>query len=409
MIDIKELWKKRQIQHFKEISRYLRYMLNDHLLIALLFLGGGGAYYYNYWLQDVPKEFPYAIIIALVLGAILTRSRVQTLVKEPDLVFLLPIETKLTAYFQKAFWYSLFSQIYLLLIVFAIAAPLYLAVTDKTFSSLAAIFVIVLLSKAWNLLLTWLTQHDQENSTYYTDTVIRLILNIVLMYLLFSGASIIFIGCVVILMLGLLLYFHKAVEGKGLKWNTLIELESKRMLTFYRIANLFTDVPKLKERVKRRPWLNWVTGLISYSKKNTFRYLYTRTFLRTSDYLGMYTRLTIIGALIIYFVPFQYGKAFVMILFLYLTGYQLITLWRHHSLKIWVRLYPVSEESKLSSYLQFLFQLLIVQCVLFAVILLLTVEISTTFLLLVVGLVFVYLFVFVYTKGKVQKLDRMYS
>lgn len=409
MIDIKELWRKRQVQHFKEISRYLRYMLNDHLLIALLFLGGGGAYYYNYWLQDVPNNFPYAFIIALVLGIILTGSRVQTLLKEPDLVFLLPIEKKLTPYFQKAFWYSLFSQIYLLLIVFAIAAPLYLAVTDKTFSSLFAIFVIVLLCKAWNLLMTWFTQHYTESSTYYTDIVIRLVLNIIIMYLLFSGASILFIGSVVVIMIGLLLYFHKAVENKGLKWNTLIELEAKRMLTFYRIANLFTDVPKLKERVKKRPWLNWVTGFIAYSKKNTFRYLYSRTFLRTSDYLGMYVRLTIIGGLVIYFVPFQYGKAFVMILFLYLTGYQLITLWRHHSLKIWVQMYPVSEATKLASYLQFLFQLLVVQCVLFTVILFITVNISTSFILLVTGLVFIYLFVFFYTKGKIRKLERKYG
>ncbi|MFS0824319.1 ABC transporter permease [Bacillus sp. 1P02SD] len=409
MIDINELWSKRQTQHFKEISRYLRYMLNDHLLIALLFLGGGGAYYYNYWLHDVPKNFPYAIIIALILGFILTNSRIQTLVKEPDLVFLLPIEKKLTPYFQKAFWYSLFSQIYLLLIVFAVAAPLYLAVTDKTFSSLAGIFVIVLLCKAWNLLMTWFTQYYTESSTYYTDIVIRVILNIVLMYLLFSGASILVIGSVAVIMVGLLLYFHKAVENKGLKWNTLIELESKRMLSFYRIANLFTDVPKLKERVKKRPWLNWVTASISYSKKNTFRYLYTRTFLRTSDYLGMYVRLTIIGGLIIYFVPFQYGKAFVMILFLYLTGYQLITLWRHHSLKIWVRLYPVSEAAKLASYLQLLFQLLVVQSILFTILLFLTAEITTAFTFLVVGIVFVYLFVFVYSKGKVRKLDRMYG
>ncbi|WP_077617148.1 ABC transporter permease [Bacillus sinesaloumensis] len=409
MIDIKELWRKRQTQHFKEISRYLRYMLNDHLLIALLFLGGGGAYYYNYWLQDVPKDFPYAILIALILGGVLTGSRVQTLLKEPDLVFLLPIEKKLTPYFQKAFWYSFFSQIYLLLIVFAIAAPLYLAVTDKSHTSLVSIFVIVLFSKAWNLLLTWFTQYYTENSTYYSDLVIRFILNLVLMYLLFSGASILFIGCVVVIKLVLLLYFQRAVENKGIKWNTLIELESKRMLTFYRLANLFTDVPKLKEQVKKRQWLNWVTGFIVYSKENTFRYLYTRTFLRTSDYLGLYVRLTIIGGLIIYFIPFHYGKAFVMILFLYLTGYQLITLWRHHSLKIWVQLYPVNEASKQASYLKFLFQLLVVQSIIFTVTVLLTTEIATTLILLVAGLVFVYLFVFSYTKGKIRKLDRLYG
>ncbi len=256
--------------------------------------------------------------------------------------------------------------------------------------------------------MTWFTQHYSESSTYHTDIAIRLVLNVILMYLLFSGASILFISCIVVIMIGLLLYFHKAVENKGLKWNLLIELEAKRMLTFYRIANLFTDVPKLKERVKKRPWLNWVTGFISYSKKNTFRYLYMRTFLRTSDYLGMYVRLTIIGGLLIYFVPFLYGKAFVMILFLYLTGYQLITLWRHHSLKIWVRMYPISEATKLSSYLQLLFQLLVVQCVVFTVIVL-AAEMLTSVILLVASLVFIYLFVFVYTKGKVQKLERMYG
>lgn len=408
MIDSKDLWRKRLAQYFKEISRYLRYMLNDHLLIALLFLGGGGAYYYNFWLQDVPKDFPYAIVIALVLGTILTSSRIQTLLKEPDLVFLLPVEKQLTPYFQKAFWYSFFSQIYPLLIVFAVAAPLYLAVTEKTMSSLVAIFVIVLLSKAWNLMMSWFTQYYMEKSTYYIDMMIRLILNVVLVYLLFSRASILFIGSIVVIMIGLLLYFQKNVEKKGLKWQTLIELESKRMLTFYRIANLFTDVPKLQERVKKRQWLNWVTGFISYNKKNTFRYLYTRTFLRTSDYLGMYVRLTLIGGLILYFVPFQYGKAFAMILFLYLTGYQIITLWRHHSLKIWVQLYPVSEASRLASYLQFLCLLLLVQCMLFTVILMLTVEIMSTFIFFIMGVLFVFLFVFIYTKGKIRKLDRLY-
>ncbi|MFS0865441.1 ABC transporter permease [Fredinandcohnia sp. 179-A 10B2 NHS] len=407
MIDVKELWKKRSIQHFKEISRYLRYMLNDHLLIALLFLGGGGAFYYNSWLQDIPENFPYAIILGFVLGLVLTNSRIQTHIKEPDLVFLLPVEKKLTPYFQKAFWYSLVSQSYLLLFLFAVAAPMYLAATNRPFSSLLSIFMIVLVTKAWNLLLSWFSQYFMEQSAYYLDVSIRAVINIVLMYLLFAGASILFVGSILVIMIGLLLYFHKAADNKGLKWNTLIDLESKRMLTFYRLANLFTDVPKLKERVKKRAWLNWVTGFIMYSKKNTFKYLYTRTFLRTSDYLGLYIRLSIIGGLVIYFVPYQYGKAFVMILFLYLTGYQLITLWRHHSLKIWVQLYPVNEEAKLSSYLQLLFSLLIVQCLLYTVILLFTLELGFSILLLVAGILFVYVFVYLYVKAKVKKLSRI--
>ncbi|MFT4416731.1 ABC transporter permease [Fredinandcohnia humi] len=406
MIDTKNLWQKRSVQHFKEISRYLRLMLNDHLLIALLFLGGGGAYYYNLWLEDIPENFPYALILGLVLGLLVTNSRIQTFVKEPDLVFLLPIEKELTPYFQKSFWYSLVSQSYLILIVFAVAAPLYLAATNRPLSSLISIFVIVFLSKAWNLLMTWFIQYFTEPSAHVFDVAVRLLINIALMYLLFSAASILFVGSVLLIMLILLFYFHKAIDKKGLKWNMLIDLEAKRMLTFYRLANLFTDVPKLKERVKKRAWLNWVTGFIGYSKKNSFRYLYTRTFLRTSDYLGMYIRLSIIGGAVLYFVPFYYGKAFVMLLFLYLTGYQLLTLWRHHSMKIWVQLYPVSTKVKLASYLQLLFHLLLIQCLIFTVILLSTITITDSIILLLAGLVFVYLFVFAYTKSKIKKMSR---
>ena len=42
----------------------------------------------------------------------------------------------------------------------------------------------------------------------------------------------------------------------GLKWDLLIAQEEKRMASFYRLANLFTDVPKLKDTVKRRKWLD---------------------------------------------------------------------------------------------------------------------------------------------------------
>ena len=36
-----ELWKKRQAKHQKQMFKYLRYVLNDHFVLALLFLLGG--------------------------------------------------------------------------------------------------------------------------------------------------------------------------------------------------------------------------------------------------------------------------------------------------------------------------------------------------------------------------------
>ena len=49
---------------------------------------------------------------------------------------------------------------------------------------------------------------------------------------------------------GLYVYYKQQTKEKGLKWEFLIEQDESRMTSFYRLANLFTDVPKLKNQVK---------------------------------------------------------------------------------------------------------------------------------------------------------------
>ena len=65
-------------------------------------------------------------------------------------------------------------------------------------------------------------------------------------------------------------------EGKPLNWEYLISEEGKKMMLLYRIANMFIDVPALKERVSRRKWLDFILSIIG--EKRTYLYLYTRTF-----------------------------------------------------------------------------------------------------------------------------------
>lgn len=402
MIDVQALWKKRSEQYIKETRVYLRYMLNDHLLIVLIFLLGGAAFYYSRWLDELPSGFPVPFIIAIILTVILTNGTVRTLLKEPDLVFLLPIEGKLSSYFQMAFLSSLFTQSYMLVIAFLVISPLYVKTTG-TFLALFMLFLVALLCKVWNLRMSWNVSFFPDARTRWSDYVIRLLLNFSLFYLLFEEADVIFIIPILVMMAVLFVYFNRAVTKLGLKWDYLIDLESRRMLAFYRLANLFTDVPKLKERVKKRSWLNWVTGFIKYSKQNTFGYLYIRTFLRTSDYLGMYIRLIIIGGIILYIVPLEYGKLFVLILFLYLTGYQLITLWRHHNLKIWIDIYPISKEMKKSSFLKLLFMLLIVESILYSLFLIVEGNLLLALSHIGAGIAFSYVFVNVYVKNKLSK------
>ncbi len=176
------------------------------------------------------------------------------------------------------------------------------------------------------------------------------------------------------------------------------------MMLLYRIANMFVDVPALKERVARRKWLDFILAMIG--EKRTYLYLYTRTFLRSGNYFGLYVRLLALGGVILYFIPFLYGRFIVSLIFLYLIGYQLLTLWKHHRMKIWLDLYPVGGEEKKKDFLTLLNAILITGSVIFTIIFLLaTKDFMMTGILLVVSIVFSIGFVYQYGAKRIERLN----
>jgi ABC-2 type transport system permease protein len=196
--------------------------------------------------------------------------------------------------------------------------------------------------------------------------------------------------------------FYKRTKKMGLKWNQLIEHEEKRMSSFYRIANLFTDVPKLKDTVKRRKWLDVFISRIPFSQQHTYLYLFSRTFIRSSDYLGLFIRLTIIGILALYFISYGIGIILMVVLFLYLTGFQLLPLWNHHQNKLWVDLYPLKEKHKADAFHSLLLVILMVQAVIFALFILAKGEALLALIGLLTGMVFNYIFIYFYSKKRIK-------
>lgn len=107
------------------------------------------------------------------------------------------------------------------------------------------------------------------------------------------------------LMLLILVMYSSSLSKKAyvqpIPYEHFIALEENRMMSFYRFANYFTDVPHLKGTVKRRGYLNFVYGLIQYKKANTQLYLVTRTFIRVSDNYFLWIRLTVISVVVALF------------------------------------------------------------------------------------------------------------
>ncbi|MBN9896812.1 ABC transporter permease [Bacillus thuringiensis] len=398
------LWKERFRHFLKEVRTYSKYVFNDHLKFIFVFIIGAGAYYYQQWLQTLTTSFPAALVMAVLIGLVLTAGSIQTLLKEADLVYLLPVEEKLKPYFTKAFLFTFMIQLYIIAIVAAALAPLYFQQMKQTGAGYIWIVLAFVIVKAWNLFVAWEKSFLTDQNIQRADWFIRFILNGLFVYFLVERTSVLFIGGIVLLMVLYLAIMHQMVKGKPLNWEYLISEEGKKMMLLYRIANMFVDVPALKERVARRKWLDFILSIIG--EKRTYLYLYTRTFLRSGNYFGLYVRLLALGGVILYFIPFLYGRFIVSFIFLYLIGYQLLTLWKHHRMKIWLDLYPVRGEEKKKDFLTLLNAVLIIGSVIFTVIFALaTKDFMMTGILLIVSILFSIGFVYQYGAKRIERLN----
>lgn len=358
MMDGRQLWRDRLGQEMRNMRRYLRYMLNDHLLFVLLVALGGGALAYHHWVQTLPSTFPYAMVAALVFSFALTFGSIRTLFREADIVFLLPAEAKLRPYVQRAFAISVLLQGYGLLLLLLLMAPLHLRFSSI---SLWLFFLVLFILKGWNLWTSWKGNYFIEPSFHRLSMAVRFGMNALFLYFLLVGAPVLFLLVLTMIAIGVTVYLQQATKRKGWKWERIIAQEAKAVRAFYRIANLFTDVPQWKEQAKRRRWLDFIVKMIPYGQQNTFLYLYVRTWIRAGGYLGLYIRLITLGCLLLYIIPNEYGKMAASFFFLYITGFQLFALLDHHRAILWMRLYPLAKTMQVQAVCRLLFLLLIVQ------------------------------------------------
>lgn len=368
MFNAHDLFKERFSAYLKETSRYLRYIFNGHIAVVMFFLIAAVSVYYQRWLSELPADFPSALIIGLLFGLLASYTPVRTLLQEPDLVFLIPAENKMHAYFRNSIILSFAQQLLPTLFIVAALSPLYLqSFPDRGGKMYLLSFLVLLIFKGWNLIITWWMLKVRHQTVRRLDQFVRLLLNCTIFYFIIQG-ELILAGLTTILFVLLLLYdFYYSSKRVGVAWDILVDSDLSRMQTFYRIANLFTDVPHMKNRFKKRKWLKSLTERIPFARKHTYDYLYRIAFIRSGDYLGMYVRLVVIGGLLIYFIPNDWMKFIFALLFLYLSGFQMITLYQHFRTNMWLDLYPVEIEVRRQSVMRLLIKLTAIQVVLFTV------------------------------------------
>lgn len=399
----RELWQKRFEAYTTELIRYMRYMFNDHLLFVLVIGVGAGIFYYAGWVKTIQETFPAIPLMVTLLTIAVVISPIITLLKEPDIVYLIVKETEMQDYFKRAKRISFWMQLYLYIVILAVAMPMYVGVTHRPYSHFFLLLVSIGAIKLWNVYTNWETMKLDNSDT--TWMFARVVISALLIYLLLAF-SFYWTIPLTIIVLGLSYWgLKKRTEGIILRWEILIDKEQGRMNRFYRLVNLFTDVPHLKGTVRRRAYLDFLYRPIPYANRKTYAYLWSRTFVRINEFSGLYLRLTVVAVILLIFLSGFYLTIVFSLLFLYLTGFQFIPMIKHFDGQIMQRLYPITEAVKKRSYIHLLRILLLAQAILFSLIGIAQNGSVGGLWILIINVGFVAAFTFLYVPYRLKKME----
>ncbi|WP_088072819.1 ABC transporter permease [Gottfriedia luciferensis] len=366
MSTIKELWLARYRSFIKEMSRYGRYIFNDHIKFVIVFAFGGGAYYYQQLLKTISPDFPIILLISFLFGLIVISGQVMTFFRGPDLHYLLPLEKKMKGYFIRSFFISYVVQAYLLLMLLGVIYPLYKKFLLGETTSFLVFMVIIFLLKGYHLFISYLHLSNKGMISRTFDYCFRFIFTFFFIYCLLSKMNSFFLLISIVILAGYALLIQISSENKRVQWDRNVKLDTSRLATFYRFANLFTDVPSIQQQVKRRKWADSIINKIK--TKNAANYLLVRTFIRNGNYLSMFLRQVFVGGFVVYLVPTLIGKVLVGILFLYVISIQNMSILKQYNYHLLWKIYPYANEENKKSISILLYILLLICSLVFSMI-----------------------------------------
>ncbi|MDR9867546.1 ABC transporter permease [Lactococcus cremoris] len=294
-----EIFKKRRNLWYQQNIKYLRYVFNDHFVLFLMILLGALVVQYVNFLQ-VHHLNLWGKIILVVFVSLLSQvlGRLATFIEAPDKVFLLTKELEVRAYLIKCLFRSLIIPAIVSGLLVLIAAPLL---------KFNPIFLIL-----WFLVLVGIKA-------------------------------------------GLLAYQIWRFQNSGLlDWSGLIDLEEARKTGTLRLFSLFTNVKGLKSHSHRRKYLDFLLT----KTKRTYEYLFTRSFLRSGDYLGLTIRLLILSILSMIFVKNGIVAIVMVVVFNYLLIFQLLSLQTAFDYQLLTRIYPLKKAAKTAGLRMIIFRVM---------------------------------------------------
>lgn len=353
------LYDQRLKKYQKKMFRYLKYVFNDHFSLILIVLMGGFMFFYSEMIKQVDQSFYFGKVIVGVIWLLsLFAGQLSTIVEEADKVFLLPKEEEMSRYLQKAFRHSLIMPGLFLLLLVAVSLPLLMAINDVTVIDGLFFLLAMWCLKISHLFLKYTDLYHVEREKLRKGLLFFSIVSALVIVVMLAGTS--WAGLIIS---GIFLYFSKnqmikLTKNNLLNWERMIQKEKNRQKKIFQFINLFTDVPGMSSSVRRRKYLDPLLSKIKSDHHRTYLYLYARSFLRGTEYSGIFARLLLVAVILMSFLNQLLWLLPVALLALFVICFQLLPLYSQFDYMVMTQLYPVPSSQKEKNLQQLLTVLL---------------------------------------------------
>ncbi|MFD1417965.1 ABC transporter permease [Companilactobacillus keshanensis] len=346
-----DLWKERLRRHQLNQFKYLRLIFNDNFVLAFIVLIGALGFWYSNFLDTINQVTIFGKPVVIILFWFIAQSgSVATLLEEPDSTFLLVKEKDFYDYFKAARNYSSMLPVVAVALVGFLMSPFAFKAAGLSVLSIIMLTLGVVVYKFAMLNFEVFGIYGKKN---LKGLSIKSWVNLALIVLLILSAylnSFILIVVAAILLGYVVSRSQSICESGQLQWQSAIDKENQRMFRIKRFYNLFTDVPGVNSKIRRRKWLDFLFKGIKEEQGNTYLYLFARGFVRNNEYIGLFMRLTIIQAIMLCLIDNFYISLIVEMLFIYLVGFQLKPYFKETMQNLMQRIYPVKQSDKIKDF-----------------------------------------------------------
>lgn len=278
-------FRSRWLSQWQQFAKYLRYVFNDHAIIALLILLGAGMVGYQQILVSIQIGFWTKGLALILVG--LTFSifwRGASFILPADPVYLLAAENRLRKILRQATVYSIIINMLVQFLIMLVLTPL----LAKLFGISATMIIIIISIGIKGLITLGNMQYMQR--------------------------------------------FKESAQGrqgqanKLVNWHQLVVSERNRQQKILAFFNMFIDVPGMQARVKRRAWADPLLAFFEPRQSTTISKIMVRTFVRQTQYLSVWLRITLFGGVLIFLSTgwLQLGLLIVLVYLMIIQWYPLV-------------------------------------------------------------------------------------